>query len=55
MSILQIILLVVLIALIIGVLPAWPYSAGFGYWPSGLGVVLLVVVLIVIFGRRSDL
>ena len=35
------ILLLILLLLVIGALPAWPYSAGWGYYPSGLGVVLL--------------
>ena len=41
------ILLVVLIILLIGALPAWPYSSGWGYGPTG-GVGLLVVVLVVL-------
>ncbi len=40
------ILLVVLVLLLVGALPSWPYSAGWGYWPSGgLGLVLLVVIV----------
>jgi hypothetical protein len=41
------ILLVVLIILLIGALPTWPYSSGWGYGPTG-GVGLLVVVLIIL-------
>lgn len=42
-------LLVVLILLLIGAIPSWPYSRGWGYAPSGaLGVILLVVVLILV-------
>ena len=45
-------LLIVLIILILAVLPAWPYSTGWGYYPSGgLGGVLLVVLILVILGR----
>jgi hypothetical protein len=45
-------LLIVLIILILAVLPAWPYSTGWGYYPSGgLGAVLLVVLILVILGR----
>jgi Protein of unknown function (DUF3309) len=45
-------LLIVLIFLILAVLPAWPYSSGWGYYPSGgLGAVLLVVLILVILGR----
>ena len=46
------ILLIILILLLIGALPAWPYSAGWGYWPSGgLGLIVLIVVLLVVLGR----
>jgi len=41
------ILLIILILLLLGALPTWPYSAGWGYYPSG-GVGLLVVILIVL-------
>jgi uncharacterized protein DUF3309 len=43
----RLILLIVLILLLIGALPTWPYSAGWGYYPSG-GVGLLVVVLVIV-------
>jgi Protein of unknown function (DUF3309) len=42
------ILLLILLLLVIGALPTWPYSTGWGYYPSGLGVVLLIVLLIVL-------
>ncbi|CAJ97117.1 DUF3309 domain-containing protein [Cupriavidus necator] len=46
------ILLIILILLLIGALPAWPYSSGWGYWPSGgLGLIVLIVVLLVVLGR----
>ena len=46
------ILFVVLIVLLLGALPAWPYSANWGYYPSGLlGLVLLVVVIMLLTGR----
>jgi len=46
------ILLIVLVLLLLGALPAWPYSTGWGYYPSGgLGIVLIVVLVLVIFGR----
>jgi hypothetical protein len=41
------VLLVILILFLVGMLPAWPYSAGWGYYPSG-GVGLLLVVLLVL-------
>ncbi|CAG2134213.1 MULTISPECIES: DUF3309 family protein [Cupriavidus] len=46
------ILLIILILLLIGALPAWPYSSGWGYWPSsGLGLIVVIVVLLVVLGR----
>ena len=47
------ILLVILILLLIGALPTWPYSAGWGYYPSGgLGVLLLIIVILLLTRRR---
>jgi hypothetical protein len=47
------ILLIVLIVLLLGALPTWPYSASWGYYPSGgLGLVLLIVVVLALLGRR---
>ena len=46
------ILLVILILLLIGALPSWPYSSGWGYYPSGgLGLVLVIVVVLVLMGH----
>jgi hypothetical protein len=46
------ILLIILIILLIGALPTWPYSGGWGYYPSGgLGLVLLIVVILLLSGR----
>jgi hypothetical protein len=46
------ILLVVLIVLLIGALPAWPYSSGWGYYPSGgLGLVVVILLILVLMGR----
>lgn len=46
------ILLIVLALMLIGVVPAWPHSRGWGYGPSGgLGVVLLVVVALLLLGK----
>jgi hypothetical protein len=46
------ILLVVIILLLLGALPTWPYSAGWGYYPSGgLGLVLVIVVILALMGR----
>lgn len=46
------ILIVVLIILLVGAIPSWPYSRGWGYYPSGtVGVVLLILVILVVSGR----
>jgi len=46
------ILLVILILLLLGALPMWPYSASWGYFPSGgLGLVLLIVIILAVTGR----
>lgn len=46
------ILLIILILLLIGALPSWPYSSGWGYGPSGgLGLIVLIVVVLVVMGR----
>jgi Protein of unknown function (DUF3309) len=46
------ILLIILILLLIGAFPAWPYSTGWGYYPSGgLGLILLIVIILAIMGR----
>lgn len=46
------ILIVVLILALIGAFPAWPHSQGWGYYPTGgIGIILLIVVLVLVFGR----
>jgi len=46
------ILIIVLILLLIGALPSWPHSRGWGYAPSGLlGVVVIVVIILLLMGR----
>jgi hypothetical protein len=46
------ILLIILIILLLGALPTWPYSSGWGYYPSGgLGLVLLIVIVLLVMGR----
>lgn len=46
------ILLIILILLLIGALPTWPYSRGFGYYPAGgLGVVLVIIIILLLMGR----
>ena len=47
-----IILLVVLVVLALGSVPAWPYSRGWGYYPSGgLGLVVVILVILLLLGR----
>ncbi|MBS0422055.1 MAG: DUF3309 domain-containing protein [Proteobacteria bacterium] len=46
------IIVVILLVLLLGALPTWPYSSGWGYYPSGgLGLVLLIVVILLLMGR----
>jgi hypothetical protein len=46
------ILVIVLVLLLLGALPTWPYSSGWGYYPSGgLGLVLLIVIILAVTGR----
>jgi hypothetical protein len=46
------VLLIILILLLVGALPSWPYSAGWGYYPSGgLGVVLVIILILILLGR----
>ncbi len=46
------ILLIVLIVILIGALPSWPYSSGWGYYPSGgIGLILIIVVVLLLMGR----
>jgi hypothetical protein len=46
------ILLVILVLLLVGALPTWPYSSGWGYYPSGgLGLVVVILLILVLLGR----
>jgi hypothetical protein len=46
------ILLIILILLLIGALPTWPYSSGWGYYPSGgIGLVLAIIIILLLMGR----
>jgi hypothetical protein len=46
------ILVIILVLLLIGALPTWPYSSGWGYYPSGgLGLVVLILVILLLMGR----
>ena len=46
------ILLIILVLLVLGALPSWPYSSGWGYYPSsGLGLILVILIVLVVMGR----
>jgi hypothetical protein len=46
------ILLIILILLLLGALPTWPHSRGWGYYPSGgLGLVVLILIILLVLGR----
>ncbi len=48
----RLVLLIVLILLLVGALPTWPYSASWGYYPSGgLGLVLVVLLILLLLGK----
>ena len=46
------ILLIILILLLVGALPTWPYSSGWGYYPSGgFGLIVVILLILVLMGR----
>lgn len=46
------VVLIILVLVLVGALPTWPYSSGWGYYPSGgLGLVVLIVLVLLIAGR----
>jgi hypothetical protein len=46
------IILILLVLLLLGVLPTWPHSAGWGYYPSGgIGLIVLIFIVLLIMGR----
>jgi hypothetical protein len=48
----MLLLLILLIILLAGVFPSWPYSRGWGYYPSGgIGLVILILVILLLMGR----
>lgn len=48
----SLIVLIIVILLLLGALPTWGYSSGWGYWPSGgLGIVLLILLILMVMGR----
>jgi hypothetical protein len=51
---LQILLIILLVILLLGALPTWPYSSGWSYYPSGgLGLLLLIVLLVLLLRPRA--
>lgn len=49
---LRTILIIILVLALLGSLPAWPYSTGWGYYPSGgLGLILLILIILLLLGR----
>jgi hypothetical protein len=51
----NLLLTLVLVLLLLGMLPTWPYSAGWGYYPSGGVGLLLIILLVVLVSRRRVL
>jgi hypothetical protein len=48
----RLILLIIVILLVVGALPTWPYSSGWGFYPSGgLGLVVIILLILVLMGR----
>jgi hypothetical protein len=48
----NLILLIILVILLVGALPAWPYSTGWGYYPSGaIGTILIILLILALLGR----
>jgi hypothetical protein len=46
------ILLIILIVVLIGAVPSWPYSRGWGYYPSGgVGLIILILIILLLMGR----
>jgi len=46
------ILLIILVLLLVGALPTWPYSSSWGYYPTGgLGLLLLIVIILLVLGK----
>jgi hypothetical protein len=46
------IIIIILILLLIGAFPAWPYSSGWGYYPvGGIGLILLILIILAVVGR----
>jgi hypothetical protein len=51
---LRLVLIIILFLLLLGALPSWPYSAGWGYYPSsGLGIILIILLVLFLVNRRG--
>jgi len=51
---LRLLLIIILFLLLLGALPTWPYSSGWGYYPSGgLGLLLIIILVLVLMDRRT--
>jgi uncharacterized protein DUF3309 len=49
----ELILFIVLIALLLGAIPTWPYSRGWGYYPSGgIGLIVLILLILLVTGQH---
>ena len=47
----RLLILIILILLLVGALPTWPYSAGWGYYPSGgLGLLVIILIIVLVLG-----
>jgi membrane protein YdbS with pleckstrin-like domain len=47
----RLLLIIIVVLLLVGALPTWPYSSGWGYYPSGgLGLVLIVLIILLVLG-----
>ncbi len=45
-------LLIILIIILLGALPVWPYSRAWGYWPGGfIGLILIILIILMLLGR----
>ena len=50
--IMETLLIIILILLLVGAMPSWPYSSGWGYYPSGsLGLVIVIIIVLLLTGR----
>ncbi len=48
----NLIIVIILVLLLIGALPTWPYSSGWGYYPSGgLGLIVIILIILLLMGR----